>query len=256
MPPTNLRTHIIRAALVAVLGLCASRSVLAQQTDPELLKRIAAIEENQRELMRQIQEIKALIQGAQSRPPAGPPPSLDLSIDEAASKGRADARLTMVEFSDFQCPFCGRFVHDTLPQLLREYVDTGKVRLVFRHFPIPSLHPDATRASEAGECARQQGKFWEMHDKLFANQQALSPAALIGYGSAIGLDAARFQSCLGGMATAQVRQDVDVGTRIGISGTPTFFIGTMQNGKVHVLRAVVGASPYANFKTALDELLK
>jgi len=257
------RARALQLAAVFSLTLAAGAVLIAQQPappaqsapDPDLVKRLKTLEDGQRELMRQLQEIKSILEAATGRAPAGPPPNLTLSIDNAATSGRADAPLTMVEFSDFQFPYCGKFTREVLPQLLREYVDTGKIRLVFRHFPIPSLHPDALKAAEAGECARLQGKFWPMHDKLFANQEALAAATLPRYASAIGLDATAFQSCLNGSATKTVQQDIDTGTRATVTGTPTFFVGTMQDGQVHVLRMLVGAAPFESFKGALDDML-
>jgi protein-disulfide isomerase len=221
--------------------------------DPDLAKRLSALEEGQRELLRQVQAIKTLLEAATGKP--APPTNLELSIENAASRGRADAPLTIVEFSDFQCPFCGRFNSETLPQLLREYVDTGKVRLVFRHFPIASLHADALKASEAGECARLQGKFWQMHDQMFANQQKLTMPALQQHASAVGLEPAAFLGCMNGAASKTIQQDLDTGTRANVTGTPTFFLGVMQNGQVHVLRMLVGAAPFASFRSELDEML-
>lgn len=170
--------------------------------------------------------------------------------------GRADAKLTIVEFSDFECPFCGRFTRDTFPQLKAEYIDTGKVKYAFRNFPLARMHPRAMKAAEAGECAHLQGKFWPLHDRLFANQQALAESDLVAHAQALGVDMARFKPCLAGETVAKIRQDLDEGARGGITGTPGFFIGTTgPDGNLKVLHRIVGAQPYANFKAALDAAL-
>jgi len=179
-----------------------------------------------------------------------------VALDNAAIHGKADAKLTLVEFTDFQCPFCARYAHDAYAQIERDYVATGKLRYALRHFPLERIHPQAFKAAVAAECARQQGKFWEMHTQLFANQQQLAETDLVRHASAIGLNAARFQQCLAGPASAAVRQDIDAGMRATITGTPTFFIGVAgPDGKIRVLRRISGALPYATLKSTLDELL-
>lgn len=183
-------------------------------------------------------------------------PNFDLELAGAATKGRADAPLVIVEFSDFECPFCGRFSRDVYFQIQREYVDTGKVRYVYRHLPIERLHPQAMKAAEAAQCALAQGKFWEMHDRLFANQKALAPPNLIAYAQVLGLDVTTFQQCLGGQTTVRVKQDLAEGLKAGITGTPAFFIGTVtKQGKLKVLQKLIGAKPYATFKATLDSLI-
>ena len=183
-------------------------------------------------------------------------PNFDLELSGAATKGRADAPLVILEFSDFECPFCGRFSRGIYHQIQREYVDTGKVRYVFRHLPIERIHPNAMKAAEAAQCALPQGKFWEMHDRLFTNQKALAPPHLIAYAQVLGLNMTAFQQCLGGQATVRVRQDLAEGLKAGITGTPAFFIGTVtKQGKLKVLQKLIGAKPYATFKATLDGLL-
>ena len=184
-------------------------------------------------------------------------PTFDLTLAGAASKGRASAPLVMLEFSDFECPFCGRYSRDTYNQVQRAYVDTGMVRYVFRHTPIERAHPQAMKAAEAAECAGTQGKFWEMHDKLFANQKALTEPSLVAYAQLLGLNMPSFQSCLTTRQhAARVRSDLDEGMRAGVTGTPAFFIGTVtKDGKLKVQRKLIGAKPFATIKQTLDSLL-
>jgi protein-disulfide isomerase len=184
------------------------------------------------------------------------PLNFDLQLAGAATKGRADAPLVILEFSDFECPFCGRFSRGIYFQIQREYVDTGKVRYVYRHLPIERIHPNAMKAAEAAQCALAQGKFWEMHDRLFANQKALALPNLIAYAQVLGLNPTTFQQCLAGQTTARVRQDLAEGLKAGITGTPAFFIGTVtKEGKLKVLHKLIGAKPYATFKATLDSLV-
>jgi protein-disulfide isomerase len=225
-----------------------------------------ALESEQRNMMKELQEIKALLrarpaaQPAQqaARPaPAPIPANLALSMEGAAVKGKPDARLTIVEFSDFECPFCGRYSRDTFDQVQRAYVDTGKVRYAFRHYPLESMHPRALKAGVAAECSREQGKFWELHTRLFADQQKLSDADLRAQAGAAGVNLGAFDRCLAAPPVlAKIRRDLDEGARAGVTGTPFFFLGVAQkDGTVKVLNRLSGAQPFDAFKTAIDALL-
>src|SRR5215471_8859237 len=162
-------------------------------------------------------------------------------LSAAPIKGPDSAQVTIVEFSDFQCPFCGRVV-DTVHQVEKAY--GKKVRIQFRNNPLP-FHDKAQLAAEAAVAAGAQGKFWEMHDKMFANQQKLDRPDLEGYAKEIGLDMTKFKAALDqGTGKAQIQADKALAAQIGASGTPSFFI----NG-----RPVRGAVPFDNFKKVIDE---
>ncbi len=188
---------------------------------------------------------------ARNPPPGTDEPNLAIRADDY-SLGRDTAAVTVIEYGDFQCPVCGRFERDTFPTIRREYVDTGRVRWVFRHFPLRNIHPQAESAGRAAECAAQQGKFWEYHSQLFANQSALGDADLTAYGNAAGLNIAAFDACRASDAVAaRVQRDVDSGLALGVAGTPTFFInGERLTGfrSVEVFRATLDAAlaPAAN----------
>ncbi len=180
-------------------------------------------------------------------PPVAPTetPIMPVKIDLGNSPawGDPNAKVTIVEYSDFQCVFCERFFTQTYPQIKQDYGD--RILFVFKHFPIASIHPDAERAANAAECAHEQGKFWEYHDTLYSNQNDLSRDALIKYATTAGIpDIAQFTQCVDSSKYAAVVQaDEAQGISIGVNGTPSFFI----NGVL-----LVGAQPYAAFKTALD----
>jgi protein-disulfide isomerase len=175
-------------------------------------------------------------------PPAGPV-DVPLRGDEPA-RGAAKPQVTIVEFSDFQCPFCSRAI-PTMKQIEQEY--GSRVRIVWKHQPLPSLHPEAVPAALAAEAARQQGKFWEMHDKLFENQRALGASAYEGFARELGLDLARFRTAMADPRTRErVQADQEVAAKVGATGTPTFFV----NGE-----RLVGAMPYDAFKAAIDRAL-
>ncbi len=209
-------------------------------------------------MQKQLQEIRTLLQARPAQPAAAPqaPLPAELQTDGAPFKGSPNAPVTIVEFSDFQCPFCGRHFQQTYGQLDKEYIATGKVRYVFRHYPLERIHPQAVKASEAAECAGAQGKFWEMHDRLFANQKALMPPDLLTHALALDLDQARFTTCFAGQMTARVRADLALGSQAGVTATPNFFLGVpMPGGKIKVMRKLNGAVPFATFKSAIDSLL-
>ncbi|MFH1391267.1 MAG: DsbA family protein [Candidatus Diapherotrites archaeon] len=175
--------------------------------------------------------------------PSNPTIDMEALLDDDAVEGNADAPITIVEFSDFQCPFCSRFYTDTLGKLRENYVDTGKVKIIYRDFPL-SFHPEATPAAEAAECAGDQGKFYEMHDKIFENQESISAASYKQWAADLGLNTEQFNSCVDdGTHAAEVRADFADGQAAGVSGTPTFFI----NGQ-----KVVGAQPYSVFEQIIE----
>jgi protein-disulfide isomerase len=174
--------------------------------------------------------------------PAYTPPKVAVDATGPA-KGPEGAPITIVEFSDFECPFCVR-AEPTVKQVLATYGD--KVRLVFRDFPLP-MHPRAPKAAEAAHCAGDQGKYWEMHEKLFASGNKLEVADLKKYGGEIGLDAPKFEKCLdSGEKAKVVEAHKKAGEDVGVTGTPAFFI----NG-----RQLSGAQPFDAFKTVIDEEL-
>ncbi len=193
------------------------------------------------------------------RPQEEPQKPKNISADDDPIIGDPNAPITIIEFSDFECPFCARFYVQTLPVLMSEYIDEGKVRLVFRDFPIQSIHPNALPASLAAECANEQGRFKDMHDALFDNQGHWSSAgttesiALFSqYADAIGLEQGQFDSCLtSGKYIDEIRGDLNDGRNYGVSGTPGFFIGNDKVGYVELR----GAQPFESFKRVIDSQL-
>ena len=182
--------------------------------------------------------------------------AIKISADDDPIMGNSDAPITIIEFSDFQCPFCARFHTQTLPQLFEEYVDQGKVKLVFRDFPIQSIHPNALPASVAAECANEQSKFREMHDTLFEKQNEWNKLATAdaislfsSYASDMQLDQSMFDSCLtSGKYIDEIKNDLDDGRKYGVSGTPGFFVGNDEIGYVELK----GAQPFESFKKVID----
>lgn len=181
-----------------------------------------------------------------------------LNVDGLPSKGPSTAKVTIIEFSDYECPFCTRHTRQTWPQLEAEYVATGKVKYVFRNFPIPSLHKQAMKAHEAAMCAGDQGKYWPMREVLFKNSPALGEPALVAYARQAGLAVDDFQTCLqSGKHASQISGDIAEAQKAGMTGTPTFFLGMTPapGAKLQAVRVLRGAQPYAAFKQAIDWLL-
>lgn len=184
--------------------------------------------------------------------PTPPPPDTDFEDEEFAVDGDPNAPVTIVEFSDYQCPFCGRFFRETKAQLDEQYIATGKVRFVYKDFPIDNIHAQARDAALAAECAGAQDMYWDMHDRIFAgidewgeNESAVD--IFKGYAVKLGLDSNTFNECLDNRTFAdEVQNDLEEGQRAGTTGTPTFFI----NG-----RKIVGAQPLAAFVQIIEEEL-
>src|SRR5262245_60470710 len=172
------------------------------------------------------------------------PPVVEVATAGRPERGGAKAPVTIVEFSDYQCPFCKR-AEGVVDQVMTTYGD--KVRLVFRDYPLP-MHPQARPAAEAANCANAQGKFWEYHAKLFANQSALGEDKLKDYAKDLGLDGGKFDQCLATKPfKAAIDKDIEDGSKVGVNGTPAFFI----NG-----RMLSGAQPLDKFKEVIDEELR
>jgi protein-disulfide isomerase len=176
------------------------------------------------------------------------PQAAAVSADDDPVLGNKNAKVTLIEFSDFQCPFCKRLNDDAIQQIKKDYVESGKVKLVFRDYPL-GFHPEAQKAAEAAECADDQGKFWEYHDLLFANQALLSITNYKAWAKQLGLNEAQFNTCLdSGKYASEVQKDFADGQAAGVSGTPTVFINGIR---------LVGAQPYSAFKQVIDaELAK
>jgi protein-disulfide isomerase len=184
-----------------------------------------------------------IVTGGQPTGQIDPDARVDVSVDDDPAHGPVDAPVIMIEFSDFNCPYCGRFARETLP-LLRENYE-GRIRFVYRDYPI--LGDSSLQAAIAAECADDQGAFWEFHDLLFENQGSFNQAMFIRFGEALELNIEQFTACHNDPATRdEIGGDFAVAQRLGVSGTPTFFI----NG-----RPVVGAQPYEVFQGVIDEEL-
>ncbi len=180
------------------------------------------------------------------------PTTASAKVDDDAVLGNKDAPITIIEFSDYQCPYCGRHFVETFPQLKKDYIDTGKVKLVFRDFPLTQIHPMAQPSAEAAECVREKGgddAYWKMHDKLFENQATLSIDSIKSMAKDLGYDVS---SCLdSGKYKNEVLKDSADAQTAGYQGTPGFLI--MKSGETEGI-PLKGAYPYDTFKQIIDSL--
>jgi protein-disulfide isomerase len=185
-------------------------------------------------------------------------PEILIGIQGAPSLGASNAKVTLIEFSDYECPRSGEYFNWTMRQVIDEFVHTGKVKYVYRDSPIESIHPLALKAAEGAYCAGEQGKYWEMHDRFFRNQASLEPKILPLHASMLGLDVPKFQQCLNsGKYTAKIRESVEEGKKAGVLGTPGFFIGLTDpnNRQIQARIYVDGRQPFNVFKEAIERLL-
>jgi protein-disulfide isomerase len=244
--------------ILGCLLLCSGSTSIEAQSSDELSwlrTEIRELRESQKAVQKELQEIKRLLQ-ARPAIAADPLPNDPIDISREPAKGDATARIALIEYSDYQCPFCSRFGKDTYPRLETEYIKTGKLKYVFRDLPL-NFHKQAFKAAEAAHCAGEQGKFWQMHDRLFSYQKNLSPEELPGHAEALRLDVAAFQQCLdSGRFAEDIRKDIADASKVGITGTPTFLLGTInRDGTVKVSRKLVGAQQYDAFRATLEGLL-
>lgn len=176
------------------------------------------------------------------------------SIAGNATHGASTAKVALIEFSDFQCPFCAKYAAETYADLQRAFVDTGKVRYVFRNLPLAS-HPAAFDAAKAAECAHKQGRYFEMRRELFEHRAELSAETLTRLADSAKLNVQDFAGCMSSQdGTSILTGDKTEAKRLGITSTPTFLVGTFQNdGRVKLLQQINGAQPFAVFKAILDK---
>lgn len=236
------------ATLLAVAALLASCADETLKKDVEMLKQDVA-------------NLQKRLDAAQ--PPkreVRPFEATDVSVAGSPFLGQAKAPVTVVEFTDYRCPFCRRHANETLPQIVRDYVENGKVKYVVREMPLKLLHSDAEQLALAAQCAGEQGKYWEMHDRFFRGTGKPDPQRLQIDVKAAKLNAKAFRACMNSdTAAARVAQDVAEGTKLGINGTPSFFLGKTASddiGKIRATQMLIGAQPYPAFKQAIDKLLE
>jgi protein-disulfide isomerase len=228
-----------------------SASVTKEQADAivDELKQI-------RQLLEKQQAQLAAAMAAKPAPAPAPPEKLQMSVGNGwHAIGSDDAPVTLVEFADYQCPYCKKFQSDAYAELKKNYIDTGKVRFVSRDLPL-EFHPFALKAAEAARCAGDQGKYWELRDALIADAAPPSDEVISKAAQALLLEPTVFQTCLAAEKYKQeVQKDAAEAATLQISGTPTFVLAKSAKDKLDGVR-IVGAQPFATFQAAIDALLK
>jgi protein-disulfide isomerase len=261
-------TKLATITFVAVLSLSPPIQQDQAQEIAALRRQVQELRQQQEQMQQELSAIKNFLQqlmqqlrpqGATQEPEI--PGLVGATVPTAGEPvmGSSSARITIMEVSDYQCPFCKRQALGTFPQIEADYVRTGKVQYMFVDYPIAQLHPTAARSHEAANCAGEQGKYWEMHRSLFTNPVAKDDASLLTQARGAGLDAAKLQACLAsGKFTASVPASVQRMESLGIQGTPMVLIGlTPAPGQpMKVVKYVYGAQPFGAFKAALDALLQ
>ena len=209
-------------------------------------------------ILNELRQIRLLLEKQQQQAwptptaTAAPPENVKIKTAGDYSLGRSDAALTLVEFADYQCPFCRQFHNTTFQQLKKNYIDTGKLRFVSRDLPL-EFHNNASKAAQAARCAGEQDKFWPMRDILIANSTNLGQDAILTYAQQLALDMNQFRLCLdSGKYFAEIQRDIAEAGSAGISGTPTFVLGRASEGAIEGIR-IVGAQPYAAFDRIISE---
>lgn len=247
------RPNLTLALLFAAFALVSLGH--AARAEPATSADIAALKKEMADVKRELGEIKTLLtQATQRRVP--PPQIAKIVVEDGQAIGDPKAPLTMVEFTDYDCPFCRRFALQVMPSIKKNYIQTGKLRYVLRDFPLSQIHPKAKNAAVAAHCAGEQNKYWEMHEVLFQKNREHNPDQLKGHAKALGLDDAKFSECLGSKRyDKKIATDLTDGQKAGVRGTPTFFVGPTADGKTIIGRAVTGARPYEAFKQAFETAL-
>lgn len=234
-----MKTRILAAALAVIV--LAAAPACAQSSEVEALrKEIQALRED-------LAALRASI--------GRPRPIIDLK--GAPQKGNPDAVVALVEFSDYECPFCIRHFNETMPLIQKNYIETGKILYAFRDFPIDQLHPQAIRAHEAAQCVAglQSAKFWDMHNRMFGAPSQHTPAALETTAAGLGVDTTAYRECIAsGRTTAGIRATGELASSFGANGTPAFFIGLIDKAtnQVKITKAISGAVPFAQFAQAIE----
>jgi protein-disulfide isomerase len=260
--------HTAKRAFLVLIAVFLAVAVfdheaLAQESNSDqntaaILNELRSLKATVESLRNDVQQIKASLpaRSTPESPAAQVVTNVALDVEGRPFLGQEKAKVTMVEFSDYQCPFCRNFESNTFPRIEREYIDAGKLKYYSLNFPLKG-HQSAEIAARAALCANDQGKFWEMHDSLFSGH-SLTRDSLVKMSQELRMDDAGFQECLDMKGHwEEVAQDSASGEKAGVHGIPCFFLGITnpKDNKVQVLRLVSGAKPFDQFKEVLDELL-
>ena len=245
---SDLSSHAFAQNAPKSAGVDTSEEVATLRKDMDVIRQA------EEKIEKDLEVVRDLVMGKQP-----PPEKALLRVAGRRSLGDPFARIAIVEFSDFQCLYFGAYERETFQRIIEAYVKTGKAQYIVRNFPLDSSHPLARKAAEAALCARDQGKYWEARDRLFANQARLKTADMTDHAIAIRADPELLKECIdSGKYADEVEKDLVEGKALGVRATPTFLLGYTDAGdntQVHVVKSLVGALPYRDFQNAVDDLL-
>lgn len=214
------------------------------------------LQTSQQLILNRLDDLKKSLSAENGAPPGLQIPT-SISVDGESFAGNKNARVAIIEYTDFECPFCGRYKRDTYPEVVKTYVDTGKVKYFYRDMPLP-IHPDAILAARAARCVGEQGRLWQMRDSLFADQKNLTLTAISDHAHSLGLDEGSFSRCLSaGRYQDSIQSSIAAAQKMNISGTPTFILGLVDENSntLKVEQTIVGAYPFDRFESAIDQLI-
>lgn len=244
---------------ILIIALCFSVVAESAEKDwvyDEVLTQLHELRGEMKSLNNELTQIKAEMKKLSSQRVAAKPAKPDLNLSGVFTTGSNNASIAVVEFSDYECPFCKRHHNATYGKLKKNYIDTGKVRYAMMDFPL-SFHRQAEGAAVAARCAGKQGKFWQMRDALFDAKEPLGESLYRKLADNIALKSGDFERCLKDKSmVVKVNRQMDYGSQLGVQGTPAFFIGKIEGGKVVNPRLLSGAQAYNRFSTVIDDLLK
>lgn len=249
-------SNVFRSTMAALpLALLLAVSAPAQVSGPAMPQQDQGITRDQaNQILDELRQIRQLLE--KQNKPAGPPEPVKAKLNMSGGEmlGSKNAPITMVEFTDYQCPFCQRFHTTVFNEIKKNYIDTGKVRFYSRDLPLDSMHPNATRAAQAARCAAEQGQYWTLRDIMGANPSKLDLDSLVADAAGLKMDTAKFRSCVeSGKYKEAVQTDVLEAMKIGADGTPTFVIGKSTPDGVDG-EVLVGAMPYEVFDRKLKSI--
>jgi protein-disulfide isomerase len=240
--------------LRSIIGLSLALTLLAAAP---FVRAQGITSEQAQEILNELKQIRQVLerQPAAGQPAAPPDDKVSMQLAPGGfAMGPKDAPLTLVEYTDYQCPFCQQYHNSAFQQIKANYIDSGKIRYISRDYPL-DFHENARRAAVAARCAGEQGKFWELRHVMIVNADQLKLDNLTTYAKNVQLDVPKFQACLGSdKYIAGIDRDIAEGNAAGVSGTPSFVLGRMDKDKLEGVR-IVGAMPYAQFEAKIKEML-
>ncbi|HXB55391.1 MAG TPA: thioredoxin domain-containing protein [Vicinamibacteria bacterium] len=239
-----------------LLTVLPALPVVGQEATERSTPPAVATDEIVRQLQEIIKELRALRADVRSlRTPPAPPAPARVSLGDAPVLGKPEARLGIVEFADFQCPYCKRFHNDTFSRIKTTFIDSGKARYWFRNFPLEGVHPEARQAALVAVCAWRKDLFWPVYSALFDHQTELAADAYREIARSVGLDSAALLECIGSPeASSRLKEDVTVAERAGVAGTPHFLLGRVEGDQLTNIAVLSGAQPFDAFAAALERL--